>query len=95
MLTATATEASSKAPGKPHCGLLIFSGDQADHHGRPSHPRRPELDERRDPDYFDPLLTAYEEGYLFLVLILARASNTAVVHLTSQPVRRRPLASSA
>ena len=31
------------------------------------------------PDYFDPLLTAYEERYLCLVLILARASNLASV----------------
>ena len=35
------------------------------------------------PDYFDPLLTAYEERYLCLVLILARARNTRVVYLTS------------
>jgi hypothetical protein len=43
------------------------------------------------PDYFDPLLTAYEERYLCLVLILARASNTRVVYLTSQPVLPRLL----
>jgi hypothetical protein len=43
------------------------------------------------PDHFDPLLTAYEERYLCLVLILARASNTRVVYLTSQPVLPRLL----
>src|SRR5262245_12790694 len=41
------------------------------------------------PPHYAPLVTAYEERYLCLVLVLANARNTRVVYVTSQPVLPR------
>jgi hypothetical protein len=41
------------------------------------------------PAHYVPLITAYEERYLCLVLLLAKARNTRVVYVTSQPVLPR------
>lgn len=41
------------------------------------------------PDHMAPLATAYEERYLCYVLLLAKARNTRVVYVTSQPMLPR------
>jgi hypothetical protein len=43
----------------------------------------------RLPAAIEPLLAAYEERYLFYVLLLAKAPGTRVVYVTSQPVPGR------
>ena len=43
------------------------------------------------PEHIRPLLPAYEERNLFYVLALARAPNTRVIYVTSQPILPRML----
>ncbi len=50
------------------------------------------------PPHIAPVLPAYEERYLFMVLGLARSPLTRVIYITSQPVQQlttsRPTTSS-
>ena len=41
------------------------------------------------PPHMSPVVPAYEERYLFMVLALARSRNVQVVYITSQPMLPR------